>query len=530
MSLFSIEFFALVLATVCVYYALPRRFRWIGLLAGSMAFYLYASPWRALYLLGASAAAYGCALWLGGMDERYRTAMEAAGELTREEKRARKAALTRQKRWVLALGLALVLGALLALKYAAACINALQGPLSRLLPGAAFPVSELLLPLGISFYTLQIAGYLIDVYRGKSKPERNPFKFLLFASYFPQMVQGPINRYHELAPQLYEGQPFAWSNLKNGGLRVLIGLCKKLIIADRISAVIAPVIANYAAYDGWTIFLCAVGYFIQLYADFSGGIDMVCGVSEALGIRMPENFRRPMFSRSVEEFWRRWHITLGTWMRDYVFYPLSLSKAAGRLSKAARKPLGKRLGGLLPTLIANVIVFLLVGVWHGANLKFVGFGLYFGLLIVLGQAFAPLLEKLGGALRVRTESFSHKLFQTLRTLLLCVVGMYFAMANSLRDALGMLWRTVRMFRTSWGVGDFVANADWNGMSLSFLVVVLILWFALEAKAESGVELRAALARQELWLRWLVYFALIFGLLLLTVDSAGLLGGFVYAQY
>lgn len=531
MSLFSFEFYALLLATVCGYYALPRRFRWIWLLACSYVFYACAAPWMALWLVGATLSAYGCALWMDRLERTHREAVRQAGDaLTREEKRARKARLTRAKRGVLALGLLLCLGTLFALKYAPACLNALQGPLSRLLPGVAFPVGDWLLPLGISFYSLQIAGYLIDVYRAKVRPERNVFKFALFAGYFPQMVQGPINRYSELAPQLYEGQPFRWNHLKNGALRLLVGLCKKLIIADRINLIIAPVLKEYLAFDGLTVFLCAAGYLLQLYADFSGGIDVVCGASEMLGVRMAENFRRPLFSRSIPEFWRRWHITLGSWMRDYVFYPLSLSKAAGRLSKAVQRLLGKRAGSQLPAQLANLAVFLLVGLWHGANAKFIGFGLYFGLLIVLGQLFAPLTERLTALLRVRTESFSHKLFQTLRTLLLCIVGMYFAMAASLREALGMLWRTVRMLRTSWDVGGFLANANFQRVSPVFFVTMLLLWLFLAYQEERGVDLREALARQDLWLRWATYLGLIFALLLLSVDSADLIGGFVYAQY
>ena len=531
MSLFSLEYVILVAAAVGLYYLLPRRFRWVWLLLCSYAFYLCASPWMALFLVGTTLSVYACALWMSKQERAHQEALRQADDgLSREDKRARKAALTRRKRRVLALGLIVNLGALFALKYAPTYLNAAQGPLSRLLPGMRFPVGDWVLPLGISFYTLQTAGYLIDVYRGKVKAERNVFKFALFAGYFPQMLQGPINRYAELAPQLYEGQPFCWSHLKNGTLRVAVGLCKKLIIADRIALMIAPVLKDYQAYDGLTIFLCAAAYLLQLYADFSGGIDVVCGVSEMLGIRMAENFRRPLFSKTIPEFWRRWHITLGTWMRDYVFYPLSLSKAAGRIGHAAQKLLGKRVGGQLPTYLANLAVFLLVGMWHGANAKFIGFGLYFGVLIVLGQAFAPLAQRLTKALRVRTESFSHRLFQMLRTLLLCVAGMYFAMAQSLSEALRMLWRTVRMLRTSWDVALYWRDVDMSHMSQWFFLLLLIVWLALSAREEQGLDLREALAKQDLWLRWLVYLGLIFALLLLSADSANLLGGFIYAQY
>lgn len=204
------------------------------------------------------------------------------------------------------------------------------------------------MPLGLSYFIFQSVGYVIDVYRGKLSAQKNPLKYGLFVSFFPQMVQGPISRYDQLAPQLLSQRSLDWRDLKLGIQLCLWGYFKKLVIADRAAVLVNAVITENCPYGGAIIASGILFYCIQLYCDFSGGIDITRGVARMFGIDMAENFRRPIFAMSLTEYWRRWHITLGAWMRDYVFYPLSLSKTFGKLSRWARTHIKGTGGKILP--------------------------------------------------------------------------------------------------------------------------------------------------------------------------------------
>ncbi len=233
------------------------------------------------------------------------------------------------KKWIVALVALGNFGLLFFFKY----WNFSAEAINKLLPNGNLPVFELILPLGISFYMFQSIGYVIDVYRKKYPPEKNILKFALFVSFFPQMVQGPISRFDSLGKQLYRGNSFSYDSLKAGIELTLCGYLKKLLIADRAAILVNSVFQHYSEYDGGIILIGVVFYCIQLYCDFSGGIDITRGVAKMFGIELVENFKRPIFATSLSDFWRRWHISLGTWMKDYLFYPLSLSKPFIKLRK-----------------------------------------------------------------------------------------------------------------------------------------------------------------------------------------------------
>lgn len=199
---------------------------------------------------------------------------------------------------------------------------------------------DILVPLGISFYTFQSVSYVIDVYWGKVKAERNPFKFALFVSFFPQIMQGPIGRFDKLAPQFFAPHKFDLTRIEYGLQRIFWGFFKKLILADRTAGYVNNVfVNNYQAFNGFYVIVAVLMYCVELYADFSGGMDIVIGTAEMFGITMDENFKRPFFSKSIGEFWRRWHVTLGEWMKDYIFYPFSLSKAFNKIGKFTKNTL-----------------------------------------------------------------------------------------------------------------------------------------------------------------------------------------------
>lgn len=258
--------------------------------------------------------------------------------LSREDKKAYKESLRRKKRWVLFLILLLDFGMLAVVKYSNFAIENINSVLG-LMGKEPIGLLGMGLPLGISFFTFQSVSYAIDVYQGKYECEKNIFKMGLFVSFFPQLLQGPIGRYDRLGKQLYSGHSFNLKNVEYGLQRIGWGLFKKVVIADRAAVLVLNVFNNYEAYSGFHYIMAVLMYSVDLYMDFSGGIDIVIGAAQMFGITMDENFRQPYFSKSIGEFWRRWHITLGTWMKDYIFYPMSLSKKMNKFGKWERSTL-----------------------------------------------------------------------------------------------------------------------------------------------------------------------------------------------
>lgn len=249
-----------------------------------------------------------------------------------------------------------------------------------------FPAGAM--PVGISFYLLQGVGYCVDVYRGTIRAERGALRFGLFLSFFPQMEQGPIGKYDTLSRELSCGRKYDPEQVSAGLARMAWGYFKKLVVADRLAV---PVAALKGCY-GPGFALLTVLYTLRLYADFTGGMDMALGAARALGIRLEENFDRPFLSKSVAEYWRRWHITLGRWMKEYIFYPLCVSTPLLRLGRAARKRLGAR-GKRLSVYIASGITWLATGLWHGVTPNFLLWGMLNCAFVLISQELAPLYAR-----------------------------------------------------------------------------------------------------------------------------------------
>ena len=398
--------------------------------------------------------------------------------------------------------------------------------------GVELPYLRLILPLGISFYTLQAMSYMIDVYRKKVVPDTNLAKFMLYMSFFPQIVQGPINRHSQLADQLYSPHSFDYKRVCFGVQLILWGFMKKLIFADLIGIPVDYIFDNYKDYTGLILFFGAAGYGLQVYADFSGGMDITRGIAQIFGIDMVLNFEQPYFSNSIENFWRRWHITLGSWMRDYIFYPLSLSKSFGNLGKKVRKIFGNYLGKRIPAFLAMFIVFILVGVWHGPQWKYIAYGVYNGIFIVFGilldEKYAQARDKVG----IDPESVSWKIFQILRSFILISIGRYFSRGRSFRAAVSMF----RLSLIRWFDLSFLVDGTMNSIGIDsahWLVIILSLAVLLgvDYLHEKGVHIRETIANQHLIFRWFIYILavvllIIFGIYGPAYDS----GAFIYEQF
>ena len=305
MSFTTVAFFVFLLAGIVVYYVLPKNVQWIWLLILSYIYYFTFSIKASLFMVFATVTIYFGGIWLQNIQntgDRY--LKDNKETLSREDKKAYKESLRRKKRWVLFLILLLDFGMLAVVKYSNFAIENINSVLG-LIGKEPIGLLGMGLPLGISFFTFQSVSYAIDVYQGKYECEKNIFKMGLFVSFFPQLLQGPIGRYDRLGKQLYSGHSFNLKNVEYGLQRIGWGLFKKVVIADRAAVLVLNVFNNYEAYSGFHYIMAVLMYSVDLYMDFSGGIDIVIGAAQMFGITMDENFRQPYFSKSIGEFWRR---------------------------------------------------------------------------------------------------------------------------------------------------------------------------------------------------------------------------------
>jgi alginate O-acetyltransferase complex protein AlgI len=526
-------FIVFLLGMFVPYFLVPKKYQWIVLLAASYLFYLSYGFQLAGYILFTTLTVYATARWLAHVSQQIKAQLAVGKEtLSKEDKNALRARGKHKKRKILLLGLLANFGALVFVKYS----NFIIGNLNSLigLTGTGFRLAhmDILIPIGISFYTLQSLGYLIDVYRDKYAPCTNVAKFALFLSFFPQIIQGPISRYDQLAPQLYAKHRFDYQQFKAGVGRILWGFFKKMVIADRAAILVSYAVANAQALVGFQAAFSVLVFMAQVYADFSGGMDISLGIAQCCGITMVENFRRPHFAQSISEYWRRWHITLGSWMKDYLLYPLSLSKAFAKLGKKTRKWFGTYLGKQIPTCIAMGVVFMAVGIWHGAAWKYIAFGLYNGGLIIMGILLSPLLEKWNDRYHlVNTQTGSWKLLRILFTFFLVFIGKYFAMPWGAGQALRMLGATFSSFNP-WVLFD--GTLCQMGLSYPDLVILglaLFVFFIVSLFQERGYHLREVLARQNLVFRWIIYLIALYSIIIFGVYGFGFAGAdFIYQGF
>ena len=513
----SFSFFLFVLLVCVIYFLVRKSDQWKVLLTASYAFYCLAAPGMLLFLLGSTLSAFFSGLWMEEADQACARGITAAGDsLSKEGKNAFKSKRDRRKQRILLTGLLINLGMLAFLKYFNFLALNLNSLLDLFSSNTRIPALNLLLPLGISFYTFQSCGYIIDVHRGKLAADRHLAKFALFLSFFPQIVQGPISRYSQLAHQLYESHPADYTRIKFGAQLMLWGLFKKMVIADRAAIAVNSIFANYKQEGGFVIFFGVALYSLQVYCDFSGGIDIARGIAQVLGIELPQNFQRPFFATSIENFWRRWHITLGAWMRDYIFYPLSLSKTFAKLGRSARKLFGNDIGKLMPTFLAMFITFLTVGIWHGADWKFVAYGAWNGLLISTGILLGPSLNRALEKLRVDTDSKGWHFLKICGTFLLLTIGRYFSRAESFPIALNMLKWTLRIFNPHVLQDGTLLNYGLTRQDYWVLLAAILVLLVAGILQEKGKSVRATIARQRLAWRWSLYLSAIFAILIFGI--------------
>ena len=373
MSLISFPFFIFMCCLLAAYYKAGEKHQWKILLIGSAFFYLCSNPLYIIFIIISIVST-----WYLMRNPVKRNFM---------------------------LTIAINLGLLIIFKYS---VN--------------LGVHDLIAPLGISFYTFMTLGYAHDCYDRKIKPSDNIWHYALFISYFPQLTQGPIGTYQDMQDQLTAYHPFELQRIKTGAYRIIIGVFKKMVIAGRVAFYIDTVYSSPKGYGGLTLIVATLFYLVEMYADFSGYMDIVCGVSEMLGIRLKENFRRPYFSKSIPEYWRRWHISLNEWFNTHLFMPSVTTKWNKKVANILSRFFPKAKKGTLRLIVPTIIVWIITGVWHGAQASYLGWGIYFAFIMLVSFCTQSGVKKFNAKIHWNPDNIFVKIFQVVRTLVFLSFG------------------------------------------------------------------------------------------------------------
>ena len=383
-----------------------------------------------------------------------------------------------------------------------------------------------------------VVGYILDIYWKRYRAETNYLKLALFTMYFPHIVQGPIGRYNKLAPQFLEDHPFDYDRVTKGFQLILWGYFEKMVISDRLQTFTNGALAKWDQITGFPLILAISLFSIQMYLDWMGCMDIAHGISEIFGIDLDKNFWHPFFSKNMPEFWRRWHISLGAWFKDYLLYPVSMSALCKKINKFTRKKWGNQVSRSISVVIPASCVWIVTGVWHGAASCFVLWGIYHGILIVSSGLFEIPIQKLCKFLHMDTECFSFNLFRMARTFMLSTIGrIFFAVSAGFTTFFEFLKRmfNFRQFglHTLLDESLYSYGLDQHNFTLAMLLVALVWGVSMlqEKFNKDGMTIRDVIAKQNILFRWLLYLALIAGILVFGMYGSGYnAGAFFYGKF
>ena len=474
----SIDFFVFFPVVVLVYQVIPKKIRYLWLLLASYYFYM---NWNAKYalLIGFSTIiTYTCGISIEQI-KNHNSLLRLKGCLLKI---------------MIVFGVTINLGVLFFFKYFDFFLENVNRVLSIFHIQLLSKPFDVMLPVGISFYTFQALGYIIDVYRGENKAERNLFRYALFVSFFPQLVAGPIERSKNLLEQIRKipsRKNVSFENVVNGFTIILYGLFLKMVLADRISILVNTVFGQVFMYGTIELVIGAIGFAIQIYCDFGSYSLIAIGTAQVMGFELMENFNTPYFAHSIKDFWRRWHISLSSWLRDYLYIPL-----------------GGNRHGKIRKYINIMVTFLMSGLWHGASWNYVIWGGLHGIYQVIGEMTNPLRGKIQNILKINTTCDSYRLWQVGSTFFLTTFAWIFFRADSLKDALYYISRMV----TKWnpwvmfdgGIYELGLNqVEWQ----IFIIAVVVLLMVDLVRYRRGKRIDIYLAEQNIVFRYVILLLL-----------------------
>ncbi|AET65776.1 putative membrane protein involved in D-alanine export [Desulfosporosinus orientis DSM 765] len=491
----SLQFLVFFMIVTFIYFTISHKIRWVWLLITSYYFYM---SWNASY---AVLIAFSTVItYISGI------LIDKANGIGNEKR-----SMQLKKLWVF-LSVLINFSILFMFKYYNYFSHSIERIFTYLHNPIYIPSFDYLLPVGISFYTFQALSYTIDVYRNDVKAEKNLGKYALFVSFFPQLVAGPIEKSKHLLHQFDEKHTFDYTRVKNGLLLMLWGLIQKMVVADRLAVLVNTVYNNPSDYRGFEIVIGTVFFAFQIYCDFSAYSDIARGAAEVMGFRLSYNFKSPYFSKSIKEFWRRWHITLGAWFKDYMYIPL-----------------GGNRRGKVRTYYNIMAVFIVSGMWHGATINFIIWGALHGAYQVIGDLLKPIRKAALKTFKIRTSGFGYKLYQVIVTFLLVDFAWIFFRAGSFTSALliirNMLYFNPEVFTDGSIYNLGLAQKD-------FILAVLSIAGILSVNLlQRNTSLRSELSKKQLGLRWTVYLSCIVIIMIFGIYGPGYSPEqFVYFQF
>lgn len=499
----SLNFLVFFPVVVLIYFLFPHKIRYIWLLFTSYFFYMCWNPIYALLLLASTLITYFSAL-----------AMEGAEILFKGEEERKLRSRVKAKNFIVGISFLLNLSMLFFYKYFEFAVDSINVILENMHVTLIKPGFDIILPVGISFYIFQALSYTMDVYRKNVEVEKNLFRYAVFVSFFPQLVAGPIERSSNLLHQFRERKYFDYHRVKNGLLLMVWGFFQKIVLADRVAILVDQVFDYYTYYSGFYLVVAAVFFAFQVYCDFAGYSNIAIGASQVMGFKLMKNFDCPYFARSVTEFWRRWHISLTTWFRDYLYIPL-----------------GGNRKGKIRKYVNVMIVFLVSGLWHGANWTYVIWGGLNGLYQVIEQSMKPFFQKLTGKLQVKRNVFSAHLLQVILTFLLVDLAWIFFRSDTIAGAVGFIQRIFVEFNP-WILFDgSLYDIGMSRMEFQIAVLAIAVLLFVDMLHYKGLQIRAFLDCQQVWFRWTVYLisigiVLVFGIYGPDFDASQ----FIYFQF
>ncbi len=490
----SLEFF-LFFGIVCLgFYLLPRVCRKYWLLAASWFFYLTYTPTFAFYLGGITLWSFLMGLLVGR---------------TRESKPG-------VRRLVLTLGIVGTFASLVVIKYANFLMSNAGVLLSKLGVEKEMPVLKIAAPLGLSFFSFQAVGYLMDVYRGKRDAEKNIASYALFLSFFPIIISGPIERSTNLLKQIDEmpERRIDTYKIRHGLLTMMYGFFLKMVIADRLNTLVNTVFGKHTAYGGFVLVIAIVGFGLQLYCDFAGISTIALGAGEVLGFSLIDNFAFPYFSRSIGEFWRRWHISLSSWFRDYLYIPLG-----GNRKGTFRKYLN------------NMIVFIVSGIWHGAGWTFIIWGGLNGLYIVLGGLLKPVRDKVCSLCRIDRDNAGNSFLKMVFTFALVNFAWLFFRASSVDQAFAIIKQIATQPKAIQLFNGTLLKLGLDGAELTVLVISLLILLVVSIFGYHKIDWKDKLLKQGFVFRLIVYVVIFMALVIFAMYGPSFdASSFIYADF
>ncbi len=524
MSITSFYFLIFYVVVLGLYYAVPQKAQWIILLLASVFYYLCSGNVVLIFypILAVLVS------WIGiriidrtREQEQMRQAGTPEGSNGRSTGQERDKWLAGRRKRALLFVIAANVSVLFLLKYINFGIHTVNG-IGALLGREQDIFSSLgwLVPLGISYYSLSLIGYVTDVYFGIAQPLKNPARLALYGMFFPCMLSGPILRFREDGGQFFEPHAFDYVKVTRGMQRMVWGFFKVLVISERMALVANTVYGDYRNYPGTYIWIGTIAFAFQLYTNFSGGMDISLGAAQTFGLKLPENFDRPFFSKTISEYWRRWHITLGVWMKEYVFYPLLRSAVFTNLGKRLRAKFGKKKGKQLNAFAGMFLLWFAVGIWHGGDWKYViGSGLLHWFYIVCGELLEPWYAKGMAKLHIDPKARWMDGLRILRTFFLANIGFVFFRAADVGAAWEMLGEAVTVFNPGVLVDGslFTLGLDWIEFTVALVSLLILLVVSL--LQEKG-SLRERIGGKCLPVRWAIWYALLFYVILLGYYGPG----------